>query len=130
MIVDLNQVTYINSIGVKNWVLWILRMPLNFTLRLQNCTPLLINQINTVKGFLPTKFAIESLYVPYRCDRCSQEQMILLKEGKDFQFASAGKPSKYTLPETVPCSCQPKQIAGLDVLESKYFHFLNSRKSV
>lgn len=88
---DLSKMTYITSVGVKNWINWILKLPASSRLLLVECPFVMINQINTVYGFLPPQGKVVSFQAPFTCEKCGTECHLLLKNGVHFREFPAGE---------------------------------------
>ncbi|MBX9768852.1 MAG: hypothetical protein K2X47_16385 [Bdellovibrionales bacterium] len=120
VILDLEGVTSVNSCGIREWVKWLKSFPAGTKCVYVNCPKLVVDQMNMVAGFFPKGSTVESFYVPYYCESCSNETLIPFTNGKDF----TGK--AVTAPESVKCaSCG--QDAEIDVIEAKYFKFLENQ---
>lgn len=120
---NLEKVTFINSIGVKNWITWTLRVPKDAEIKIVKSPYVIINQANIVQGFLQKNMQVDSFYAPFICDECSDEQSILLQRGSDFEYVSENKDSFFKLPENLKC----KKCAGImepDFIPEKTFAFL------
>ena len=72
-----------------------------------------------VAGFLPDNGKVESFYVPYYCDATGAEKMVLFSEGKEFTGADVNPPEDVKDDDT-------GDEMELDVIEAKYFKFLQS----
>jgi hypothetical protein len=127
IVLDLSGVTYMNSVGVKNWILWTSRFPKGLIIELHNCPSLIVSQVNMVAGFLPNEGTVESLSAPYVCNDCSREESVHLSRGKDYQYASMSEGYKFNAPKILCPKC--KQPMELDSIESKFFNFLKSIRS-
>ena len=113
--------SYINSVGVKNWIEWVTRIPSHLKIYFDHCVPAIVNQINSVTGFLPKNGTVRSFYVPYNCDNCGREERILVQDGKEYEF---GNPNKtLQIPDEIPCP-KCKSNMEIDILASRYFGFL------
>lgn len=121
---DLGGVTYLNSVGVKNWITWTGRFPKDLSIQMFNCPTAIVAQVNMVVGFLPNNGTIESLHAPLICEDDNQEQMLLMKRGLDFQYATHSVPLVVKLPELKCAKC--KKLMVLDAIEAKFFNFLKS----
>ncbi len=115
---DLEAVTAINSVGIREWIKWVKTMPSSIQLSVRRCPKIIVDQINMVAGFLPAGTTIESFYVPYYADASGTEKMVLFKNGVEF------KGSELFAPDSV------KDDGGeemeMDVIEAKYFKFLKN----
>lgn len=123
LIVDFKFVTYINSVGVKNWIFWSGRLPPTIKVSFVNCISAVVNQINTVKGFLPKNGTVNSFFVPYHCENCSHEERLLAEKGVHFDFATDISPASISISEKMPCpNCKGEM--DMDVIPDRYFAFL------
>jgi len=123
LVIDFQNMGYINSVGVKNWIFWMGRMPKGLKIIYRNCNSAVITQINTVKGFLLEGSVVESFYVPYHCDACNFEEKILAKAGQDFVVKTATTPGQVNIPETRPCpKCKAEM--EIDTIPAQYFKFI------
>jgi len=123
LVVDLGKATYINSVGVKSWIMWTAKLPSSCALHLRNCPLLFVNQVNTVVGFVPTSTTLDSTQLPWTCPKCSNTQSLLLTCGKDYEYSAPGKGPAFKLPQQVQCpKCRVEMEP--DFLETKTFSFL------
>lgn len=102
ILVDMDKVTVINSIGVKNWINWCLKVGPSPKLELQKCPFVIISQVNMVFGFLPKHARINSFYALYACG-CRAEEKVLFERGKHFKYADHGEKAWFDFPEEIPC---------------------------
>src|SRR5947208_7414 len=82
VIIDLEKITFINSIGVREWI----RMLRNFELRrvtvaLRRCSEAMVHQMNMIVE-MQTGAVVESFFAPFLCEDCGHEasRCIDLKE--------------------------------------------------
>ncbi len=122
---NLAKVTFINSIGVKNWIAWTLRLPTGGKLTLEECPYVIVNQVNTVHGFVPKNTVIASFYAPFLCDECSHEQVIKLENGVHYKYAQHQLPHEVNLPELVCTKCGATMEP--DFIVEKAFGFLKEK---
>ena len=82
--INMEQVTSINSIGVKSWILWTSQIPRTVKLTLERCPYVVINQVNMIHGFIPDHTIIESFFAPFVCESCDYEtvQLVSLEIGR------------------------------------------------
>lgn len=128
LIIDMAKVNYINSVGIKNWILWSRNIPDECRLELHNVPPSVVTQINQVAGFLPKKAVLHSIQVPYFCDTCSKEDTRIYKLGLDYHLGSGTEAGTVTHPKDVKCG-KVECTYTTDVLESKFFKFLEFLKN-
>jgi hypothetical protein len=113
---DMEKATYINSIGVKNWIMWTAKVPKNVKVTLAKCPFVVANQAATVAGFMPENFKFESFFAPFVCPSCENESMILLSRTVHFEY-EMGEAQCWYKPPVVNC----KKCAGNPELEPDFF---------
>lgn len=124
--IDLKSMKYINSIGVKNWILWVNKVPANCKVTLHHCPLMMISQASTVTGFLKPSFSVESFFAPFTCPDCEDETLVLLKRGEHYDYASPTKEKWVLLPKNIPCAkCKPPPNCEPDFFEDRIFKFLD-----
>ncbi len=123
---DMSQTTFINSIGVKNWILWSLRIPKSCKIHLLNAPFVIASQASTVVGFMTKDMHIESLRVPYTCEACGAEETRLANRGEHFEYASPGKSRVINLSLALPCGRCLKGKLEPDFIIEKTFKFLET----
>lgn len=121
---DMTGVTSINSIGIKQWISWTVKIPTEAQVKMHNCPFVIGSQASMVVGFCKSNMKIESLRLPYICDECEAEHMRLAVRGKDFDYATATTPSKLSLPDPAECPKCKKVTAEPDFILEKTFKFL------
>jgi hypothetical protein len=114
---DFNDITLLNSCGIREWIGFIQKLPASTLLHYQRCPQIIIEQINMVHGFFKSGSQIESFYAPYFCPNCDKESKILLTTDKI-------KNSKAPAATCPHCSAPGLEF---DALEEQYFHFLKSK---
>lgn len=120
--IDLGGVTGVNSVGCRQWAIWIKNLKRGGATFLHKCPPIFINQVNILIGLLPDDFTVESFYVPYHCESCGAEEVQLFERGRHFQTLEA-----INVQEQIICPvCSA--LMELDVVKERYFGFLR-RKS-
>jgi hypothetical protein len=118
VVLDLADVTAINSVGIREWIKWIKAFPANVQISVRRCPKIIVDQINMVAGFLPSAAVVESFFVPYYSDATGTEKMVLFE--KDKQYANGD----VTPPEDV--KDDSGEAMEMDVIEAKYFKFLKN----
>ncbi len=84
IIIHLDNVTYINSFGIKMWVQWLQRVKKDAALILYGVRPTLISSVNTVSGFILSNTTIQSVYAPYISEDGEESSEILLELGQNY----------------------------------------------
>lgn len=83
MTVDLEGLTAINSIGIREWIRWVKGLGA-VKLRVRACPRVFVDQINMVAGMLPEGAIVESFYVPYHCEEQDAEIAVLWTRGVQY----------------------------------------------
>jgi anti-anti-sigma regulatory factor len=128
LILDLEGVTLLNSVGLRSWVLWTRQLDRPEGIFLRNCTPAVVHQMNILEGFLPLSATVESFQVPYHCESCGFETALTLQRGKDFIESVNNEKEKVNLPDSLNCS-QCNERCEADIIPSKYLHFLRRKNA-
>lgn len=126
LILDLEKVTFINSIGVKKWILWTVRIPPNCSVAILKSPFMIVSQINTVLGFIPKNTILESFNAPFICSDCTSDQYFLLKRGDHFNYQSSTSEPLFKLPENFTCK-KCNSLMEPDFVPEKAFAFLKTK---
>ncbi|HMN67838.1 MAG TPA: hypothetical protein PKC28_04795 [Bdellovibrionales bacterium] len=118
IVLDLEEVTAINSVGIREWIKWVKTLPASLPLSVRRCPKIIVDQINMVAGFLPQGAVVESFYVPYYSDASGNEKMVLFENGKEFKGGDVHPPNEV--------KDETGEVMEMDVIESKYFKFLKN----
>jgi len=125
--IDMSKVTYINSIGVKAWIVWTLRIPPKCQVKIVSAPYVIVSQASQTLGFVNDKIKIESMQAPFLCAGCGAEETRVLKQGIDYDYPKDGKPSWTRIPEKSPCSkCRATELEP-DFILDKTFKFLEMK---
>lgn len=122
MTIDLRKLTMINSLGCRKWIHWLKAYPKGTQIFLVNCSSVVVHQINILVGFVPPGVTVESIDVPYFCESCGEDEHILMM--------TSGAAVQGWTPDQVPDEKECihcKKTAELDVIKSRYFHFLTKK---
>jgi hypothetical protein len=122
--VDMTKTTYINSVGVKHWILWTSRIPRDCEVKLFNCPFVIVSQANIVMGFLVPQIKVESFRAPFVCEDCNYEEIRTLSRGQEYEYATPMIPAKLNLPEHFNCPKCKKDSVEPDFMPEKAFKFL------
>lgn len=121
--IDLQFVKSINSYGIREWLNWIKPISERTKIEFINCPKSIVLQFNTVEGFLPAHATVASFYVPYFCETCDRDRVILFTIGKEVKKGPSGWTKEYQIQADGECKVKPCEME-IDVTESKYFGFL------
>lgn len=106
IIVNLEQMTFINSVGVKGWINWISKMPVSCKIELVKCPHVIVNQINIVFGFIPKFARVQSFFAHFACE-CGEEKTVLFERGKEYDYPEKGQDARFDVPTNIVCrKCQ------------------------
>lgn len=117
VVLDLDKVSAINSVGIREWIKWVKAFPAGVQLAVRKCPKIIVDQINMVAGFLPPGTKVQSFYVPYYADSSGNEKMVLFEEGKEYKGSEIFAPAEV--------KDDGGELMEMDVIEAKYFKFLN-----
>ncbi len=124
VVVDLKEVSSINSVGIRAWIMWFSEFQdTHFTF--VNCPKALVMQMNMVEGFLPPKSEVQSLEVPFYCEDCDEEKEVLFHVGQEIQVENGQVKLNYDKSKICGGDCDPE----LDVSEVKFFRFLTQKST-
>lgn len=112
-IFDFDQVSMINSCGIREWIKFIEKLPGDAKITYKRCPQIIIEQMNMVHGFIRQGASIESFYAPYYDEESDTEHKILL-QSKDIK---GGKAPTIKSPDS-------GEEMEFDAIEEQYFSFL------
>ena len=117
VIIDMNEMTAFNSMGVRMWLNWTKSKKGFSEMRLENCRPNFMKQATFVKEIVPTYAQVDSFYVPYY-EPDTQEQVDV-----KFTFGKEYDQTELRLPQPLHNGKELK----LDV-EDNYFGFIGKKR--
>lgn len=126
-LIDMEKVTTLNSMGLRNWIVWMKSLKGRIQINFRNCPRVVVDQMNILQGFLPEGAIIESFYVPYHCESCGHDELYLATRGRDYMEATVDAREGVVLKDQHPCIVCG-EIAKWDVIPAKYFAFLKLRR--
>lgn len=118
VILDLEKITAINSVGIREWIKWMKSFPPSAQVSVRKCPKIIVDQINMVAGFLPQGTKVQSFFVPYYADSSGNEKMVLFEHGKEYKDGGEVTPPAEVKDDS-------GELMEMDVIEAKYFKFLN-----
>jgi hypothetical protein len=117
LLIDLIGVRRINSVGVRDWVVWLRGLRQIYpTIVLFDCPPAIMNEVNLVRNFAEGA-VITTFRAPYYCDRCGQESVQTL-DALEMLASGIRKAPAF------PCD-KPACANALDDAEETYFAFFD-----
>ena len=118
LVLDLAGVTFINSLGVRDWIRMVsTAQQRGVQLELRRVSEPIIHQLNMIIATRGTA-RVTSFFAPYACDRCGREESLLVDAVANAQRLATLEPPPMTCPE---CG---GQMAFNDFPE-RYFSFLS-----
>lgn len=121
LILDLKEVSLINSGGIRLWLQWMHGIKLlnpSMIVTVVNAPKIMVDQMNYFRDFIPSPFVVKSLFIPYFCEDCNVAHDELLE--RNVNFSEMNEDLK--LPE-VPCANCRKPME-MDIFPDQYFKFL------
>lgn len=119
--VDMDDVKGITSSGVRNMALWLQnlkRTHSSLAIQLENVPFVVARQICLVRSFFNDVTKIESVYVPYYCEPCDEEEQILIHSNE----VRPGSADQFLLKAPLCAKCGGS--TEIDVLPGEYFRLL------
>lgn len=117
MIINLDQVKMINSLGIREWIKFMATLA-GSKIDFIKCPKIFIDQVNMVQGFITPNCKIKSFYVPYFNEDANVEKNVLYSFGKEYGDGFLNVKASMTAEDGTELE--------LDVVEQKYFKFLKN----
>lgn len=98
---DCEQLTVINSVGIKNWLAWMKSLKNNgfVNFEFDGFGPGFLQLASFVSGFLPQNSAINSFYLHYWCEPKGISRNFKFKIGRDYTETEMRIPATMTVTE-------------------------------
>jgi anti-anti-sigma regulatory factor len=114
---DLGDVTFINSLGVREWIRFLASAAGNgVKVQLIRVSEPLIQQLNMIVA-ARGQAEVVSFFAPYACDACGREESLLIDLAANRQRLAAGDPPPEKCPE---CGA----VMAFNDFPQRYFLFL------
>jgi len=110
---DFNEITLINSCGVREWINYVESLEHNIEIIYKRCPQIVIEQINMVHGFIRKGTKVESFYAPYYSEDNDDVVKILLNAS---DIIGGKAPTK---------SSESGEELEFDAIEAQYFQFMS-----
>lgn len=114
--VDMQELTYINSVGVRVWIRWITEVSKKNRVFLIRCPALVVKNFSSIRGMLNKNTIVQSFYVPYYDEKYNERKNVLFIRGK--HFLDDGTLQMPVMKDGNGVEMEP------DVIEQTYFSFL------
>lgn len=118
--IDCRQISYINSVGIKQWISLFEEYRLAGTpLAFHGCSPAIVSQLSLIANIM-RKDEIESVQLPFACPNCHRDQVIERTVAELAPPAEGGEPR---IPQPVCEKCSSPLV--FDESPAEYLHFLS-----
>jgi hypothetical protein len=115
---DLADVTYLNSVGIRDWSIFLRTFKEGREIAFDRCADEVVRTMNMVTNFR-LQLPVRSLFRAYGCESCGHEQTVPFFEGRD--YAQGAMPT----PPSLACLQCGKPTAPF-VQDEEFFQFLVS----
>ncbi|HWU86088.1 MAG TPA: STAS domain-containing protein [Kofleriaceae bacterium] len=118
LVLDLAAVTFINSLGVRDWIrMQAAAQQAGLTVELRRVSEPVVHQLNMIIAARGAA-KVASFYAPYACDACGREESLLVDAVLHHELLARLEPPPMTCPE---CSAQ----MAFNDFPERYFSFLS-----
>lgn len=119
LVLDLGGVTFINSLGVRDWIrMQAAATQQNIQIELRRVAEVIIHQLNMIIATRGTA-RVTSFFAPYACDRCGREESLLIDA-----VAHAAQLAQLQAPAMACPECGGPM--AFNDFPERYFSFLSS----
>lgn len=115
VIFDLENISLINSCGIRDWVQYQASLPSESTIIYRKCPQVIVEQLNIIKGFIKEGGVVESFIAPYYNDAKDEEVKILITPAEVIDSKAPVKKD------------DEGNELEFDEIELQYFNFLKSK---
>lgn len=110
--IDFGGVKRVNSCGVRDWVNLLATFDPSSELSYENCSMVVVKQLNAVPDFLG-KALVKNFEAPYYCEECDEEAVINIQTDQ----------IQGEVPPTIQCP-QCKNDMNFDAIPKQFFDFI------
>lgn len=119
LVLDLGAVTFINSLGVRDWIrMQAAAQQAGLHVELRRVAEVLVHQLNMIIATRGNA-AVTSFFAPYACDACGREESLLIDAVTNATGLQKLEPPPMTCPE---CG----SAMAFNDFPERYFSFLSS----
>ena len=123
--IDFSNLQFVNSSGIGHWIPFMVFLEKKEDLNVifANCGKIVIDQVNAVRGFLPTNGKVASFFVPIYCTVCEKSMKVFQEVAK----FSRNESDIIAHVKDVECNSFPgcRKNFEVDVMPQGYFKFLD-----
>lgn len=117
VVVNLDMMTGLNSVGTRLWCRWIAEAQNKFReIFIEEAPMLFVKAFGQIQGALTKNCKVMSLKVPYYSDALGENKLVTVRMNEHYAYDGPFK-----MPEVKDSLGQPMEI---DVIEESYFSFL------
>lgn len=123
--IDFDGVNFINSVGINTWLKWITTLKSNqpsIVVHFHKCPKAIVDQVNSIKGFLPGGGLVESFYMPFYDEENDKVHNVLLVRGTDYQEKAGGQEGWVKIPKVNTPGANTEMQP--DVVTERYLKFI------
>ncbi len=124
IIFDCDNIKYMSSFAAQKWSSWMREQDPRQQFVFRLVRPRMVAIFNMIENYLPNESIVESFYIPYECESCSHEELLLVRRGREFVEALGDNSAKLLIPQEINCA-KCKSGMKLGVWESKFLRFLD-----
>jgi ABC-type transporter Mla MlaB component len=118
VIINLRNVEYVNSCGVRAWINFIREAEKGRKLVFEECTPEIVSQINMIPNFRGSA-SIQSVYAAYMCNSCDEQRWVLFEKGRNLPTSATGS---IDAPKCEGCG----NMMEMEELEDEFFAWVDT----
>jgi predicted Zn-ribbon and HTH transcriptional regulator len=98
-VIDLEKVSFINSIGVREWIRLLRQLAdKKVQVTLRRCSEAMVYQLNMIID-TSTNAQVDSFYAPYACNKCGYEGSMCIEMGPNLDRLRRMEAPELTCPE-------------------------------
>lgn len=84
LVIDLDELTRINSMGIRVWLIWMRSLAHLPHIELENCRGVFIRQVELIRSIIPENAVVMSFYVPLFDVTTGESSESKMVRGADF----------------------------------------------
>jgi hypothetical protein len=118
VVVDLEGVNFINSVGTRSWCLWLQRLRAPVIVTMVRCPVIMVKSFSSIKSFVTDQCVVESFFIPFYSETTGERKDFLAIRGTHFEDMNV------RIPEIRDSN---GQVMDMDVIPEIYLSFLRSK---
>ena len=121
VLLNMSQITSVNSCGIAEWMTFIERLCMNRYVYLEQCPSDIVLTINMAPAFKGSA-KVYSVYRNYQCNRCDVTESMLFTFGQNMPKPEELEKDGFATPSVACKKCQEDM--DPEVLDEEFFAFL------